>query len=87
MNGYDPEKGLVMVPLDLNNEVIRPIERLEEKVAELKKDVNGHLDRHREDKLIEEERRAKMKRAVFWTASGSVPILLGLIAHFFGITL
>lgn len=87
MNGYDPEKGLVMVPLDLNNEVIRPIERLEEKVAELKEDVNDHLDSHREDRLAEEERRAKMRRAAVWTASGMVPILLGLIAHFFGVTL
>jgi len=75
MNGYDPEKGLVYVPLDLNNEIIKPLERVEEK-----------LDKHLEQHAQVEAHKAKMKRVLLWCCSAGIPLAAALCARAMGAT-
>ena len=43
MNGVDKEHGKLLVPFDLVSDIIRPLERLEDGIDELKRKFEEHL--------------------------------------------
>lgn len=81
MNGYNPESGLVLVPLDLNNEVIKPLERLEDKVDENTKALSEHLEAHEEEVRKRCAKRDRIKKVIIGVGSASVPLLMAVIAR------
>lgn len=80
-NGFDPERGLVMVPLDLNNEVIKPLERLEDKVSDLEKDLKVHVDQHAAEAACRKRRVDRFKKICFSALGALLPVLATLLVR------
>lgn len=60
MNGVEPEKGRILVPFDLREQVLEPLDRLEHGLADLTSSFNEHLS------VVEDSMKNRMEPLAIW---------------------